>query len=114
MRDKKVLKYCEKTKIHLVEFPTNGVVRRLKHRDDWNTIWKERMGQDIFSAVQIQNPITVPKKLCDISKKTKQKYKDYFSKVGNGLKPFQEINQNKDVGNAGIHSKIQQDEIGRL
>ena len=93
-RDLKVLSYCKNSEINFVEFPTNGVVRGLKNRDNWNAIWKQRMGQDIFEAIQIQNPVIVPKKLCDISKRTKQKYKESFSPVGNGLKPFQKNDQN--------------------
>jgi len=77
-RDKKVLAYCKKSEIELVEYPTNGVVRRLGNRDNWNKIWMERMSTRIFEAVQIQNTIEIPEELCTISKNTKKKYQEYF------------------------------------
>lgn len=77
-RDKNVLKYCKNSAIKIIEYPSNGVVRRLWDRDHWQKIWIKRMSQDIFQAIDIQNPISVPLRLCDISKKTKQKYIEYF------------------------------------
>ncbi|MCH2188631.1 deoxyribodipyrimidine photo-lyase [Candidatus Gracilibacteria bacterium] len=43
MRDLEVISWCEASGIPLTEYPTNGVVRRLKSRDHWSQIWNERM-----------------------------------------------------------------------
>lgn len=77
-RDKKVISYCKKHDIKLIEYPTNGVVRKLKSRDRWNAIWTKRMSAEVFSPVQIRNLVVIPKDLCNISKETKEKYSDYF------------------------------------
>jgi hypothetical protein len=53
-------------------------VRRLQNRDSWQKIWVSRMNQDIFKPVVISNPIKTPMELCNISKRTKQKYFEYF------------------------------------
>jgi len=82
-RDKNIVKYCKNSAINFVEYPTNGVVRRLGNRDNWNKIWMQRMSTHIFEAAQIQNTIEIPVELCDISKQTKQKYKKYLQTVGN-------------------------------
>ncbi len=42
-RDKALKIFCRKNAIDWKEFPTNGVVRRLKSRVDWEKIWKQRM-----------------------------------------------------------------------
>ncbi len=77
-RDKNILKYCKSSAIEFVEYPTNGVVRRLQSRDNWNKIWMQRMSSNIFEAKGIENTIEIPKELCEISKNTKNKYQEYF------------------------------------
>jgi deoxyribodipyrimidine photo-lyase len=47
-RDIAVQKYCKEKNIPLQEFPTNGIVRRLKSRDMWSRIWHTRMHADLF------------------------------------------------------------------
>ena len=62
----------------MIEYPTNGVVRRLQSRNSWNKIWMKRMTTNIFEAQQIKNTVDVSVELCNISKSTKDKYKKYF------------------------------------
>lgn len=45
-RDKAVIAYCAKSGIPLIEYPCNGVVRRLGNRDDWSRIRNQRMALD--------------------------------------------------------------------
>lgn len=42
-RDILMAKYLKAKNIPWTEYPTNGVVRRLKSRDTWSKIWKKRM-----------------------------------------------------------------------
>lgn len=42
-RDKAVAKFCKLQKITWKEYPTNGVIRRLKRRTDWNKKWLATM-----------------------------------------------------------------------
>jgi deoxyribodipyrimidine photo-lyase len=48
-RDKKVIKWCQYNRINFQEFPANGVVRRLKSRDDWSAIRNARMQEPLIS-----------------------------------------------------------------
>ena len=82
-RDKKILKYCKSSAIKFIEYPTNGVVRKLDSRDNWNKIWRARMSENIFTPLTISNTVEVSKELCDISKNTKLHYKEYFLKRKN-------------------------------
>ncbi len=45
-----VAKWCKKHGVVWHEYPQNGVVRRLKNRDHWDKLWKERM-QTLVSPV---------------------------------------------------------------
>ena len=58
-RDKKILEWSIYQNIKLQEYPTNGIVRRLKSRDQWTKIRNKRMEEDICPN---------PKKLKLISK----------------------------------------------
>jgi len=82
-RDKGIIEYCKTSKIDFIEYPTNGVIRRLQSRDSWNKLWKKRMNTNIFIAKQVKNTTIVPKKICDISKQTKEKYFHYFKEHKN-------------------------------
>lgn len=42
-RDRAVAAYCNSNHIKWKEFPTNGVVRRLKNRNNWQQQWQQRM-----------------------------------------------------------------------
>ena len=95
-RDKKILKYCKSSVIKFIEYPTNGVVRKLDSRDNWNKIWRKRMSENIYVPLTIINTIEVPKGLCDISKETKQKYKLYLETVGNEYLHSKNTRNNKN------------------
>ena len=49
-RDKRVAQWCRVNGIDWKEFPSNGVVRRLGSRDEWASIWMERMRQPLLAA----------------------------------------------------------------
>ncbi len=53
-RDILMGKYLRSKHILWKEFPTNGVVRRLKSRDDWSRIWNSRMGLGILPIPEWQ------------------------------------------------------------
>ena len=42
-RDKQVMAWCRDTDIQLHQFPTNGIIRRLKNRDSWASLRNRRM-----------------------------------------------------------------------
>jgi len=44
-RDKAVAKFCKAQQITWKEYPTNGVIRRLERRTDWNKKWLATMEQ---------------------------------------------------------------------
>lgn len=48
-RDKAILRWCRQCNMDFNEFPSNGVVRRLKSRDDWSKIRNTRMAQDLIA-----------------------------------------------------------------
>ncbi len=50
MRDKRVAAWCKSEGIEWQEYPCNGVVRRLKSRDQWQTQWQSRMNELILPA----------------------------------------------------------------
>ena len=54
-RDQKVHAFCQKAKIPFRESPANGVVRRLKNRNDWATMRHQRM-----LASRIPRPASLP------------------------------------------------------
>ncbi len=47
-RDKAVITWCQHNKISFIEYPSNGVVRRLKNRDDWSKIRNARMAKPVI------------------------------------------------------------------
>lgn len=49
-RDRRVRKWARESGIPFREFPSNGVVRRLKTRDGWSRLWRERMEQPLVPA----------------------------------------------------------------
>jgi deoxyribodipyrimidine photo-lyase len=56
-RDKAVIAWCNKHTIQLHEYPTNGVVRRLKSRDSWSKIRNARMVDDVLPKPKSLPPI---------------------------------------------------------
>ncbi len=49
-RDKDVLTFSLKNKWNWIEFPTNGIVRKLKSRKEWNDRWTKRMTAPIIDV----------------------------------------------------------------
>jgi deoxyribodipyrimidine photo-lyase len=60
-RDKRVAAFCKAQGIEWCEFPSNGVVRRLKNRDEWQAHWQARMGAPLLpSPVSLTPPAKRP------------------------------------------------------
>ena len=55
-RDKFVQHWCKDHNVKLNEYPTNGVVRRLKNRDEWSKIRNSRMKEQIIPSLQNLQP----------------------------------------------------------
>ncbi len=49
-RDLRVANWCKAHGLVWIETPANGVVRRLASRDDWASIWMQRMRQPVLAA----------------------------------------------------------------
>ncbi len=49
-RDLRVAAWCKAHGIVWTESPSNGVVRRLASRDDWASLWMQRMRQPVLAA----------------------------------------------------------------
>lgn len=59
MRDKRVAAFCKAYGIEWQEFPCNGVVRRLKSRDEWQAQWQARMRAPVLpEPVRLTQPAT--------------------------------------------------------
>lgn len=56
-RDKAVIQWCKDHDIALKEYPCNGVVRRLKSRDDWSKIRNKRMAEELIPKPARLEPI---------------------------------------------------------
>lgn len=51
-RDRRVRRWAREAKIPFVEFPANGVVRRLASRNGWSRLWESRMAEPIVAVPQ--------------------------------------------------------------
>ena len=58
IRDKKVIEWCRIQSVKIYEYPCNGVVRRLKNRDDWSKIRNSRIAKPLITEPQRLNAIT--------------------------------------------------------
>ena len=47
-RDLNVKNWCNEKNISLIEYPTNGIVRNLKNRDDWSKVRDLRMKENLI------------------------------------------------------------------
>lgn len=56
-RDVKVQKLCSANNIPLYEYPSNGVVRRLRSRNDWAKIRNTRMAEKILPKPDVVSPV---------------------------------------------------------
>ena len=60
-RDKRVAHWCRKNNVKFTEFPSNGIIRGLKSRDNWKRLRDRRMNQEIFdSPTSIESPQGLP------------------------------------------------------
>lgn len=62
--DKAVAKWCKTHQINWLEFPQNGVVRRLGNRNHWNAHWEKRMSTPQFllpKHILPASPVVLPK-----------------------------------------------------
>lgn len=57
-RDKRVIAWCNEAVIPFEAYPCNGVVRRLKSRDDWSKIRNARMAGDIIPKPEYLNLVS--------------------------------------------------------
>ncbi len=55
-RDLRVAAWCKAHGIAWTESPSNGVVRRLASRDDWASLWMQRMRQPVLAAPERLGP----------------------------------------------------------
>lgn len=76
-RDLKVIDFCKNEHIRFKEFPTNGVVRRLKSRDVWSRIWHTRMYQEIF----ITQKCTLSLELGELETLSQQTFRSFAHKI---------------------------------
>ena len=51
-RNDKIRNWCFENSIELIEYPTNGIVRNLKSRDEWSKIKTARLYSETFKAPQ--------------------------------------------------------------
>ena len=51
-RDKSVAKWCNENDVLFEEFPSNGVIRRLRSRDDWKALRDRRIDSSLVEAPQ--------------------------------------------------------------
>ncbi|NDK10244.1 hypothetical protein GW846_05720 [Candidatus Gracilibacteria bacterium] len=80
-RDKDVIHYTNKNNIKFIEYPTNGVVRRLKSRDSWNKIWKSRMSHQIYEAKKTTCDFELISEFSSNSKNCRKYYKHLFETI---------------------------------
>lgn len=55
-RDRAVRQWARESKIPFTEFPSGGVVRRLKSRDGWSKIWEQRVAEPMTAAPKRLDP----------------------------------------------------------
>jgi hypothetical protein len=55
-RDLSVIKYCTQQSIQFVEYPSNGVIRRLASRDLRSNMQRQRMSQPLIPTPVVQAP----------------------------------------------------------
>lgn len=59
-RDRRVRKWARETGVPFFEYPSNGVVRRLKSRDGWSRLWEERMRRPVIEPPHRLEPHGLP------------------------------------------------------
>lgn len=56
-RDRVVRRWARETGVPFEELPSNGVVRRLRSRDEWSEQWEERMRGPLLAAPERLEPV---------------------------------------------------------
>ena len=83
-RDLNVKNWCNEKNVALIEYPTNGIVRNLKNRDDWSKVRDLRMKENLIPKPLSLMPVegikdgSIPKKDSPIFKN------DFIGKVQKG------------------------------
>lgn len=54
--DKKVAQWCRNHEVPWHEYSQNGVVRRLKNRDQWHSIWEQRVSMPQYPIPSVKRP----------------------------------------------------------
>ncbi len=85
-RDKNIWKYLRSKNIEFKEYPTNGIVRKLKNRDSWNKIWHKRMKQAIYESRSNTWEINIAEEMRGVSKKCKNYYSSLFKIIASTRK----------------------------
>lgn len=80
-RDKQVFSHCKMSHIDIVEYPTNGIVRKLKSRDRWDSIWHQRIWQKLFQPVLVITPSCIPSQFQENSQECKNYYTKLFAQL---------------------------------
>ena len=52
-RDINVTNWCNKNNVNFLQFPTNGIIRKLNDRNEWSRLRNERMSKNIFQTPKI-------------------------------------------------------------
>ena len=75
-RDKVLSTYFKENNIEWHEFQTNGVVRKLRNRENWSELWKTQMYQKLDNPdwTKLRNP-------CLIFDNENEIYKQFFSQI---------------------------------
>lgn len=55
-RDRRIRCWARESKVPFVEYPANGVVRRLPSRNGWSRIWEARMAENLIPPPQRLGP----------------------------------------------------------
>ncbi|MCC6539281.1 MAG: deoxyribodipyrimidine photo-lyase [Bryobacterales bacterium] len=56
-RDRAVAQWARTSGVELREFPSGGVVRRLRSRDGWSRLWEQRMAEPVVAAARVLRPV---------------------------------------------------------
>lgn len=80
-RDLNLQKFCQQSSISWHEFQTNGVIRKLKNRDDWAKLRRQKMRQEIIATPNFLNSPQIKLDLGEIPQINHPIFKDEI--IGN-------------------------------
>lgn len=87
-RDKEIAHYFEQNEIQWTEFQRDGIVRGIKHRDDWDQQWYNHVSSDIISnsySISTVSAIETPFPLDESYENELNDYPTSFQKPGENL-----------------------------